>query len=69
MASPVTAISNPFAKAIAQRHPPGNELTVVSDWLVGPNVPIDPTRREDPGPVWTTQHATNVLDFCYQAQG
>jgi hypothetical protein len=28
---------------------------------------IDPTKREDPGPVWMTQHATNVLNFCYQA--
>jgi len=28
---------------------------------------IDPTRREDPGPLWMTQHAANVLDFCYQA--
>jgi hypothetical protein len=27
---------------------------------------IDPTRRDDPGPVWMNQHAANVLDFAYQ---
>jgi hypothetical protein len=27
---------------------------------------IDPTRREDPGPVWMNQHAQTVLDFCYR---
>jgi N-acetyl-anhydromuramyl-L-alanine amidase AmpD len=26
---------------------------------------IDPTRRDDPGPVWMGQHAANVLDFAY----
>ena len=26
---------------------------------------IDPTRRSDPGPVWTSQHAGMVLDFAY----
>jgi hypothetical protein len=26
---------------------------------------IDPTRREDPGPVWMTQHAENVLRFAF----
>lgn len=28
---------------------------------------IDPTRRNDPGPVWVTQHAEHVLEFCYRA--
>lgn len=28
---------------------------------------IDPTQREDPGPVWMSQHADNVLDFAYGA--
>lgn len=27
---------------------------------------IDPTRRDDPGPVWMNQYAAGVLDFCYQ---
>lgn len=26
---------------------------------------IDPTRRNDPGPVWMEQHAADVLDFAY----
>jgi N-acetylmuramoyl-L-alanine amidase len=26
---------------------------------------IDPTRREDPGPVWLAQHATRVLNAAY----
>jgi hypothetical protein len=26
---------------------------------------IDPTRRDDPGPVWMGQHAAAVLDFAY----
>lgn len=28
---------------------------------------IDPTRRDDPGPVWMNQYAAGVLDFCYQS--
>lgn len=28
---------------------------------------IDPTRRDDPGPVWMAQHAEDVLNFCYQS--
>jgi hypothetical protein len=27
---------------------------------------IDPTRRNDPGPVWMGQHAAGVLDFAYR---
>jgi hypothetical protein len=26
---------------------------------------IDPTRRQDPGPVWMAQHAQKVLDFAF----
>lgn len=26
---------------------------------------IDPTRRDDPGPVWMSEHAAHVLDFAY----
>jgi len=28
---------------------------------------IDPTLRDDPGPIWMNQYATSVLNFCYQA--
>ena len=27
---------------------------------------IDPTRRDDPGPVWMGVHAAGVLDFAYR---
>lgn len=27
---------------------------------------IDPTRRDDPGPVWMKQHAPRVLEYAYQ---
>jgi hypothetical protein len=30
---------------------------------------IDPTRREDPGPVWMTEHAEDILDFSYRPGG
>jgi hypothetical protein len=28
---------------------------------------IDPSRRDDPGPVWMGQHAAGVLDFAYRS--
>jgi len=27
---------------------------------------IDPTRRDDPGPVWVSQYAAGVLDAAYE---
>ena len=26
---------------------------------------LDPTRRNDPGPIWMSQHAENVLDYAF----
>jgi len=38
---------------------------IARDFAMITHQSIDPTRRDDPGPVWMGQHAANVLDFAY----
>ena len=38
---------------------------IARDFAMITHQSIDPTRRDDPGPVWMGQHAAAVLDFAY----
>lgn len=41
------------------------QYAIPRDYAMITHQSIDPTRRDDPGPVWMGQHAAAVLDFAY----
>lgn len=42
------------------------QYSIPRDFAMITHQSIDPTRRDDPGPVWMGTHAPGVLDFAYQ---
>lgn len=41
------------------------EYAIACEFAMITHQSIDPTRRDDPGPVWMGNHAASVLDFAY----
>lgn len=41
------------------------QYAIPRDYAMITHASIDPTRRDDPGPVWMGHHAAAVLDFAY----
>lgn len=41
------------------------QYAIPRDFAMITHASIDPTRRDDPGPVWMGQYAAEVLDFAY----